>query len=200
MRMPAEGAREEQLRRGLAAYATAWADAGRMTTAGLPVLAHQAEALERAGQALDDLAPNLAQDTRAALQRAPELARGAGTQEGALALGQAIGAERQARLALDERARGAVRAWHQLERAYEKAGTSYDRPAQREAGARLEAFAQELKRDPQLDSLLRQRGRDLGITEGSRLDRVVQAQEHELARTLRRELGISMDRGMGMGM
>lgn len=200
MRTPAEIAREEQLRRGLTAYATAWADAGRMTAAGLPVLAHQAEALERAGQALDGLGPNLAQDTRAALQRAPELARGVGTEEGALALGQAIGATRQARLALDERGRAAVRAWTALERAYEAAGASYDRPAQREAGARLEAFAQELKRDPQLDSLLRQRGRELGIDPGSRLDRVVQAQEHELARTLRRELGISMDRGMGMGM
>ena len=64
----------------------------------------------------------------------------------------------------------------------------------------MEAFATELKRDPQLDSLLRQRGRELGVGEGSRLDQVVQAREADVSRTLRRDLGISLGRGMGMGM
>ena len=64
----------------------------------------------------------------------------------------------------------------------------------------MEAFATELKRDPQLDSLLRQRGRELGVDEGSRLDQVVQAREAYVSRTLRRDLGISLGRGMGMGM
>ena len=110
--------REERLRRALTGYAEAWADAGRMTAAGLPVLAHQAEAMERSGQALEALAPNLRRDTRAALERAPELAREAATPEGMAALGAVIGAERRVRLELDERGRVAVRAWHTLERAY----------------------------------------------------------------------------------
>ena len=42
-------------------------------------------------------------------ERAPELARDAATPEGMVALGAAIGAERRARLDLDERGRAAVR-------------------------------------------------------------------------------------------
>ncbi|MBN8904892.1 MAG: Ti-type conjugative transfer relaxase TraA [Rhodospirillales bacterium] len=192
--------REERLRGALTRYAEAWADAGRMTAAGLPVLAHQAEAMERSGQALEAQAPNLLRDTRAALERAPELARDIGTAEGMAALGAAIGAERRARLDLDERGRAAVRAWNTLERAYTAVEKEYDWQAKREVGERMEVFATELKRDPQLDSLLRQRGRELGVDEGSRLDQVVQAREADISRTLRRDLGISLGRGMGMGM
>ena len=192
--------REERLRGALTSYAEAWADAGRMTAAGLPVLAHQAKAMERSGQALEALAPNLLHDTRAALKRAPELARDAGTAEGMAALGAAIGTERRARLDLDERGRAAVRAWNTLERSYAAADKDYDWQAKREVGERMEVFATELKRDPQLDSLLRQRGRELGVDEGSRLDQVVQAREADISRTLRRDLGISLGRGMGMGM
>jgi Ti-type conjugative transfer relaxase TraA len=192
--------REERLRGALTGYAEAWADASRMTAAGLPVLAHQAEAMERSGQALEALAPNLLRDARAALERAPVLARDAAAPEGMAALGAAIGAERRARLDLDERGRAAVRTWNTLERSYAAAEKDYDWQAKREVGERMEAFATELKRDPQLDSLLRQRGRELGVDEGSRLDQVVQAREADISRTLRRDLGISLGRGMGMGM
>jgi hypothetical protein len=192
--------REERLRGALTGYAEAWADASRMTAAGLPVLAHQAEAMERSGQALEALAPNLLRDARAALERAPVLARDAAAPEGMAALGAAIGAERRARLDLDERGRAAVRTWNTLERSYAAAEKDYDWQAKREVGERMEAFATELKRDPQLDSLLRQRGRELGVDEGSRLDQVVQAREADISRTLRRDLGISLGHGMGMGM
>jgi hypothetical protein len=195
-----EREREERLRGALTSYVEAWADAGRMTAAGLPVLAHQAEAMERSGQALEALAPHLLRDTRAALERAPELVRDTGTAEGMAALGAATGAERRARLDLDERGRAAVRTWNTLERAYTAAEKGYDWQAKREVAERMEAFATELKRDPQLDSLLRQRGRALGVDEGSRLDHVVQAREADISRTLRRDLGISLGRGMGMGM
>jgi hypothetical protein len=174
--------REERLRGALTSYAEAWADAGRMTAAGLPVLTHQAEAMERSGQALETLAPNLLRDTRTALERAPELARDADTAEGMAELG------------------AAMRTWNTLERSYAAAEKDYDWQAKREVGERMEAFATELKRDPQLDSLLRQRGRELGVDEGSRLDQVVQAREADISRTLRRDLGISLGHGMGMGM
>ena len=62
----------------------------------------------------------------------------------------------------------------------------------------MERFAHELKRDPQLDSVLRQRGPQLGIAEGSRLARVVQSQK--LDHALTRELGLRPSRGLGMGM
>jgi hypothetical protein len=61
-----------------------------------------------------------------------------------------------------------------------------------------EQFAKELKRDPQLDSILRQRGQQLGVAEGSRLERVVQSQG--INRELRRELGLRRSYGLGLDM
>ena len=65
----------------------------------------------------------------------------------------------------------------------------------------MEAFAKELKRDPQLDSVLRERGRELGIAEGSRLDRVVQAREIDraLTRAIDLEHGPRLRSGPSLG-
>jgi hypothetical protein len=98
---------------------------------------------------------------------------------------------------LETRAREAVRAWTQLERAYEQAGKKFDHLAQREIGGRMEQFAKELKRDPQLDSVLRQRGQQLGVAEGSRLARVVQSAV--IDRELTRELGLRRSHSLGLG-
>lgn len=117
-------------------------------------------------------------------------------------LTQAVVGMRHQRLALEERVRDAVRAWDRLERDYEAAGKAYEWDAQREAGTRLGAFAQALKRDPQLDSALRERGREFGMAEGSRLERVVQAREVDrvLIRQLGIEHGLRQSRGPSLGM
>jgi hypothetical protein len=68
-------------------------------------------------------------------------------------------------VALETRAHETVRVWTRLERAYEQAGRKFDHLAQREIGGRMEQFARELKRDPQLNSVLRQRGQQLGVAD-----------------------------------
>jgi AAA domain len=88
----------------------------------------------------------------------------------------AIETTREQRLALEARAREAVRRWAVLGRRYDQAERGDEREAARQAVSGMEAFAKELKQDPQLDSLLRQRGRDFGIEDGSRLDRVVRGE------------------------
>jgi len=177
-RVPPERERQRAELEGLAAdYARAWLDAERMRQAALPVLPHQEQALMMAGRGLDGFGAGASRDMQAALDAGPGLAEGAWTPAGMQALLTAMGGMRRDRLALEGRGREAVRAWDGLEQAYEAAGQRYAWDEQREAGTRLEAFAQELKRDPQLDGLLRERGRELGIEAGSRLDRVVQAPE-----------------------
>ena len=192
---------DARVAREMADYARAWSDAARMGRVGLPVLPHQEQALERAGQALEASRSGLSRDLRAALERTPELAQGHGQQEGMAALVRAADAERRGRLTLEERGRTTVRAWVALEREYEAAGTAYDWKAQRQVGTRMEAFAKELKRDPQLDSVLRERGRELGIAEGSRLDRVVQAREIDraLTRAIDLEHGPRLRSGPSLG-
>ena len=188
----------DRLVRSVGAYARAWSDAERMRRAGLPVLPHQTVALAQADRALETQLPGFGEDLQAALTHAPRLAQGAGTDAGLAALIEAGRVARSEREKLEARAREAVRTWGRLEQAYERAGEKYDHQAQREIGGRMERFAKELKRDPQLDSVLRQRGQQLGVAEGSRLARVVQRQIPDHALT--RELGQRHSRGLGMGM
>ena len=150
--------RADRLTPSVGVYARAWADAERMRQAGLPVLPHQIEALARADRALEGALPSFGQDLDAALTRTPGLMHGVGTEAGLAALIKAGEAERVQRVALETRARQAVHAWSRLERAYQQAGERFDHLVQREIGGRMEQFARELKQDPQLDSLLRQRG------------------------------------------
>jgi hypothetical protein len=65
--------------------------------------------------------------------------------------------------------------------------------SQRAVSSRMEAFAKALKQDPQFDGILRERGRQLGIIEDSRLDRVVRARK--IDRALTHSIGTS--RGAG---
>jgi hypothetical protein len=155
------------------------------------------EALARADRALEGQLPSFGRDLDAALTRTPGLAYGAGTDAGLAALIKAGQVESVQRAALEVRAREAVRAWTQLERAYEQSGKKFDHLAQREIGGRMEEFAEELKRNPQLDSVLRQRGQQLGVAEGSRLERVVQSMG--IDRELTRELGLRRSQGLGLG-
>jgi hypothetical protein len=187
----------DQLAQSVGVYARAWADAERMRQAGLPVLPHQTEALARADRALEGQRPSFGQDLDAALTRTPRLAHSAGTDAGLAALIEAGRVESERREALEKQAREVVRVWGRLERAYEQAGEEYDHLAQREIGARMEQFAKELKWDPQLDSVLRQRGQQLGVAEGSRLERVVQSMG--IDRELRRTLGLRHSHSLGLG-
>lgn len=189
--------RNDRLERGLEAYVRARADAARMKPAGLPVLPHQVQALERAEQGLEAIGTGLLQDVRGTLGRAPELAQGIG-QPGGVA---ALGLERRGRLALEERGRATVRAWNALAGEYQAAVKSYASDTQREVGTRMRAFLQAVQRDPQLEGVLRERGRELGVVRGSWLDRVVRADEinRELSRS-QLDQGSRMRSGPSMGM
>jgi Ti-type conjugative transfer relaxase TraA len=187
----------DRLVQSVGTYVRAWSDAERMRQAGLPVLPHQTAALAQADRALETQLPGFGQDLRVALTHAPRLAQGASTDTGLATLIEAGRLARTEREKLEARAREAVRVWANLERAYERAGEKYDHLAQRQIGERMERFVGELKRDPQLDSVLRQRGQQLGVAEGSRLAWVVQSQGTE--RELTRELGLHHSRGLGLG-
>jgi len=196
--------RGERLARGLAGYARAWEDAARMERAGLPVLAHQETALARAGEALEAEGVGMARDAAVVLARSPWLAAAAaaGQAEEVALLGRVVGQERRERQALEERGRAAVRAWGELERVHDAAASRYEWDAARAATKQLEAFARALKQDPALDGMLRERGRELGVEAGSRLERVVAAREvtHALTRSLDLEQAPRQSRGMSLGM
>jgi hypothetical protein len=196
---------ESALSRAVGQFAEAVEDARRLLRAELPVLPHQQAAMDAgiaaivaAGRGVDRA------DVLDTFNGRPALVvpavEGRPGRDAAIV---AIEAARDQRLALEAQAREAVRQWAVLERQYDRAGKAYEWDAQRKVGSQLVAFAKELKRDAQLESLMRERGRAFGIADGSRLDRVVRVQD--LDRALRREIDIDhgLRRGgpsLGMGM
>jgi hypothetical protein len=181
----------------VAGYARAWVDTERMRRASLPVLPHQEQALQAADRALEALGPELGRDVRGALEAAPALAGGVETRQGRQALTAAAMEVQRDRLALDRRVREAVRGWDALEQAHDQAAGRYEWDAARAVTQRLEAYAQALKRDPQLESVLRTRGAEFGVEKGSRLERVVQAPE--VSERLMRQVGLEQARGRDHG-
>ena len=98
-------------------YARAFADAERMRAAQLPVLPHQALALQQAIERLDATDRRVGQDLRSALDRNPALA--AGGSENRAALTAAIEHERKVRQDPALRAERYVERWGKLEEAHD---------------------------------------------------------------------------------
>ena len=69
-----------------------------------------------------------------------------------------------------------VKEWKGLETQRDRLGSGLrDERAHTQIESRMKAIAGSLKRDPQLESLMRNRAKQLGIDSGSTLGRVIQA-------------------------
>jgi Ti-type conjugative transfer relaxase TraA len=188
---------QERMEGLVAGYARAWIDIERMRLASLPVLPHQEQALQAVDRALETFGQGLGRDVRAALEAAPALAGRIETKVGRQGLVAAVADVRQDREALDRRVREAVRGWVALEQAHDQAAGRYDWDAARAVTQRLEAYAQALKQDPQMEGVLRARGAEFGVEKGSRLERVVQSPE--VTERLMRQVGLEQARGRDHG-
>ncbi|ARW18568.1 Ti-type conjugative transfer relaxase TraA [Komagataeibacter europaeus] len=158
-------------------YARSVRDIGRMVEQDLPVLEHQKKAWLDASTALERLRPGAVIALETAVKHEPEIRQALYGQEGparARRLVEGLEHEDKVRKSPELRAARFVKAWDGLSREQQSVALK------------------ELKRDPQLESLLRQKTRELGIEKGSTLDHGLQPQ-----RT--RSLSRSKDRGMDMG-
>jgi Ti-type conjugative transfer relaxase TraA len=173
--------------RALEGYARAWADAERMRAQALPVLPHQALALERAGAALEGQRPGASQLLAGALQHQPGLAQAVQELKGAARVAQLReGFDQEARVQRDprQRAQRLVTAWQGLEAERVTLGFSPESCRSRLAiEDQQRALLTPLKADPELAALLRQQGPVLGIASGSRLALELRALERAHQRT-----------------
>ncbi|WP_439571926.1 Ti-type conjugative transfer relaxase TraA [Sphingomonas sp.] len=144
-------------------YGRAAADMDRMRDQGLPVLAHQESALQRASEALDQTRPHAARDLASAIERDPRLARDAaeGNTGGAA---KAMETERQVRLDPEKRAGRFVEQWQGMKEARASMERAGDRAGAEKLGKRMEGIAGGLHRDPQLESVLRARAPELALS------------------------------------
>lgn len=89
-----------------------------------------------------------------------------------------------------------VKVWNGLEAQHERLSGDDQAATRGNVEARMKLVARELKRDPQLETLLRSRSKEFGIEAGSRLDRVVREPniDQAIADGIRRSRGLGMSR------
>jgi hypothetical protein len=169
-------------------YARSILDIAKMRELELPILQHQIVAREHAGAALDALQPQAARDLDSASERNPALVREAaeGRTQRAIC---AMQVEAEIRADPSLRADRFVKRWQELDR--QRTGSARDNNWQGEQKIRasMGAMAKSLERDPQVESILRNRSRDLGIpTDMGR----------GIGRDLLAYLGLGRERGLGI--
>ncbi len=149
--------------RAIERYGRAATDIGRMRDKRLPVLAHQEQALAKAGDALDQVRPHGARDLASAIERDPRLARDAaeGNTGGAA---KAMEAERQVRIDPEKRAGRFVEQWQGMKEARASMERAGDHAGAEKLGKRMEGIAGGLHRDPQLESVLRRHAPELALS------------------------------------
>ena len=175
-------------RRAMERHARAAGDVIRMQDRGLPVLAHQRQALERAREVMGTISPHAARDLERAYVRAPALA-------GETASGRTQRAIRVLQLEAEVRADPRLRAdrfverWQGLERQRSALHRTGDVTSADQVKARMGAMAKSLERDPQVESLLRARRPELGLPV-------------EMGRTVSQGLSdyLGIGRGRGLGL
>jgi len=155
---------------------------------GGPVLEHQKVALERATEALDQIRAGASRDMASAMRRDPGLLREAAAGRS----GPMVEAMRQeARVRADPnlRADRFVERWQQLSQDRDRLYRAGDMTGREKAGKEMAGMAKSLERDPQVESILRGRTRELGLEMGMERGR-------DLGRQLTQDLGIGRDRGL----
>jgi Ti-type conjugative transfer relaxase TraA len=169
-------------------FARAAADVIRLRAAGREPLPHQKEALRKAGTALDNVRPHGWRDITVAMNRAPGLIDDAAKGRTAATI-RAMVLESELRASPERRAERFVGEWRKLSREREVHRFNADEAGIRRAEAGMTAMGRQLQRDPQLESLLRTRTRDLGIEIGM---------EQSLSRTIQDWFDRSRQRGIGL--
>lgn len=192
-----QGGGRDELAHAVDGFARAWSDAARMRASNLPVLEHQKQALDRAGAALEASRPGATRELLSALRHDPATGRAMAAFEGAERAAQLVAGmerERQAQLDPNVRAERTVATWRKLEQEHGRLrGFEHDE-ARGRIEARMKALAGAIKRDPQMESVIRARSHELGIERGSKLDRLTE--EKNVERAISRSVTRERDRGM----
>jgi hypothetical protein len=150
----------------------------------------QVKELQEARKAFEDVRPYGSHDAEAAYKKNPDLASEAATGRTARAI-RALQLETELRTDPSRRADRFVERWQKLDHTSQRQYQAGDMPGYKATRSAMGDMAKSLERDPQLESILTNRKRDLGIA-------------FESGRRLGLELafshGIDLGRGRGLGL
>jgi Ti-type conjugative transfer relaxase TraA len=183
-----EGVAVDPLGKAVERFGRVAQDIVRMREQGYAALPHQRQAFAKACEELDAIRPEGAKDLRAAMNKDPALIGEAASGRTARAI-RALALEREIRIDTTQRADRFVADWQAKSRLVQRLERSGDHDATHRAREAMASMAKSLRRDPLLESLLRNRHKELGIgaSKGSSLS-------HDLQRWLSR----SRSRGLGL--
>ena len=159
-----------------------------MRAKGLSPVTHQRNSLATATRDLDALHADGAKDLAAALRGDPSLISEAANGRTQRAI-QAMRAERELRLDAPARADRFVAEWQAQARQLRHHKGNHEYAQVKRIEANLNDMARSLHRDPQLESLLRNRTRELGLP---------RVEKNSLSHTLQEHLRPSRSRGLGI--
>ena len=196
---PAQQPPPPSLEQAAERYARAWSDADRMREQALPTLEYQKRELKDAAASLEASRANAVNDLHNAMRYEPSTFRAMkqlrGPERGKELAG-AIRHEERVRRDPALQAERLVKDWQRLEARHDKLRDNYlDRDARQKIEKQMQGIAGKLKRDPQLESLVRARAKDMGIEMGSRLGRVIDAPSVGQAM---REITLGRGRGLSL--
>ena len=143
-------------------FARETVDIARMQEKGQPALPHQRHALDAATKELDTVRPEAARDLGSAIAAKPELLADAASGR-TTAVIRAMTLEAELRIDTGRRADRFVADWQRQVRHFERLTSTGDHVAAHEVREGMNVTARSLERDPQVESLLRSRVRELGI-------------------------------------
>ncbi len=178
------------IQRGVERYARAVDEIGQVSSKGLEPLPHQIAARDKAFAALNEVKPNAARDLASAFSHQPDLVSQAANGRTANAI-RAMQLEAEIRTNPQMRADRFVENWQRLNRQRERLMATGDQRNVRALTGRMGSMAKGLERDPQVDSLLRNRKIDLGL--GARSSGGISQQ-------LMESVGLRRDRNLGISM
>ena len=179
-------------------YARAYASADQHLRDGLPILDMQKQELRAAGQQLNQVKGGMRNLMLSTLQHDPKTEQAITDLSGRERVARVIEGMTRENAALADphvRAERFVTRWQALQAQRRELYGRYDDEARGKVESQLNGMAQSLERDPQVDSLLRNRRRELGLRQEPQ-------REKPVARELQDEVerGHQISRGHGLGL
>lgn len=197
-RLAERARRQSPLEAAVDRYARAYQSVDQHRREGLPVLDMQRQEMRAAGQQLDQVQDGMKDLMRSTLQHDPQTARAMTELSGRERVGQVIEGMKRENAALQDpnvRAERFVNRWQELQGQHKQLrGWQHDE-ARGKVEGQMNGLTKSLERDPQVESILRNRSRELGI--GHELRR-----EQTISRALQEEMtrGQRLSRGHGIEM
>ena len=176
------------LDKALERYARAQREIDGMHAKGLSPIIHQQKSLDAAARDLGALRSDGAKDFATALRNDPSLTAEAASGRTQRAM-EAMRTETKLRIDAPARADRFVAEWQASAKQLREHKANYDDAGAKRVGAHLNDMAKSLHRDPQLESLLRNRTHELGLKS---------LEKHSVSQALQEYLRPSRSLGMGL--